>query len=105
LATTALFLEYEDVLKRPEQRLASGLDVGAIDEFLAEFAAVCEPVEIHFLWRPQTRDAGDEFVLEAAVNGQAEALLTYNMRDLAAPATRFGIAVLPPAELLKRMRA
>ena len=105
LVTTALFLEYEDVLKRPEQMLATGLDAGAVDEFLAEFAMLCEPVEIHFLWRPQSRDPADEFVLEAAVNGQADALVTYNARDFIALAARFGIPVLSPAELLTRMRS
>jgi hypothetical protein len=38
-------LEYEEVLKRPEQRLAHGLALDAIDEFLAELAALVEPVE------------------------------------------------------------
>jgi hypothetical protein len=42
-----LFLEYEDVLKRPEQRVVHGLSPAAIDEFLAELAALAEPVDIH----------------------------------------------------------
>src|ERR1700681_1394916 len=56
LATPPLFLEYEDVLKRPEHRLAHGLAPEAIKEFLAELAALIEPVEVHFQWRPQSRD-------------------------------------------------
>src|SRR5713226_213821 len=56
LATPPLFLEYEDVLKRSEQRLAHGLTLEMVDEFLAEFAALVEPVEVRFLWRPQVRD-------------------------------------------------
>lgn len=35
LAAPALFLEYEDVLKRAEQRLATGLSIQQVDEFLA----------------------------------------------------------------------
>jgi hypothetical protein len=46
-------LEYEDVLKRPEHRLVHGLSLGALDEFLEELAALIEPVEVHFQWRPQ----------------------------------------------------
>jgi putative PIN family toxin of toxin-antitoxin system len=57
LATPPVFLEYEDVLKRPEHRLAHGLTSEAIDEFLAELAALTEPVKVHFQWRPQTRDS------------------------------------------------
>jgi len=104
LATPPLFLEYEDVLKRPEQRLAHGLAPDAIDEFLAELAALVEPVEVHFLWRPQVRDPNDEMVLEAAINGQADALITYNVTDFALAGERFAIPILRPADLLKKVR-
>jgi putative PIN family toxin of toxin-antitoxin system len=103
-ATPPLFLEYEDVLKRPEQRLVHGLEPRDIDEFLGEFAALVEPVEVHFLWRPQTRDANDEMVLEAAINGRADALVTYNIADFTSAGERFGIPILAPAELLKKVK-
>jgi len=104
LATPPLFLEYEDVLKRPEQRLAHGLALDAIDEFLAELAALVEPVEVHFLWRPQVRDPKDEMVLEAAINGQADALIAYNVRDFTLAGERFAIPILRPADLLRKVR-
>src|SRR5271165_6836836 len=104
LATPPLFLEYEDVLKRPEQRLAHGLAPDQIDDFLAELAALIEPVEVHFQWRPQTRDPSDEMVLEAAINGRADALVTYNVRDFALAGERFGIPVLDPVQLLKKVK-
>lgn len=104
LATPPLFLEYEDVLKRPEHQLAHGLDSSQVDEFLAEFAALVEPVEVHFFWRPQGRDPNDEMVLEAAINGQADALVTYNVRDFEVMAKRFEIPVIQPAELLRKVR-
>lgn len=104
LATPPLFLEYEDVLKRPEHRLVHGLTIDAVDEFLAEVAALIEPVEVHFQWRPQSRDPNDEMVLEAAINGRADALVTYNIADFARPAERFKISVLRPADLLKKVR-
>jgi len=105
LATPPLFLEYEEVLKRPEQRLAHGLTLAAIEELLAELAALVEPVEVHFLWRPQVRDPKDEMVLEAAINGRADVLVTYNVADFAAAGERFGMEILRPAELLKRVRS
>ena len=104
LATPPLFLEYEDVLKRPEHRLAHGLSPEAIEEFLAELAALIEPVEVHFQWRPQTRDPNDEMVLEAAINGRADALVTHNVADFAGPAERFRISVLRPGDLLKKVK-
>jgi len=103
LATPPLFLEYEDVLKRPEQQLAHGLGPSEVDEFLAELAALVEPVEVHFLWRPQGRDPNDEMVLEAAINGRADALVTYNVKDFEVMAKRFKIPVMQPAELLRKV--
>ena len=103
LATPPLFLEYEDVLKRPEHRLVHGLALETIDEFLAEFAALIEPVEVHFQWRPQSRDPNDEMVLEAAINGGAGALVTYNVADFVGVVERFKI-MLRPADLLRRMK-
>ena len=79
LLTPALLLQYEDVLKRPEQLRASRLTPEQVNEILAALASAAEPVTIHYTWRPQLRDAGDELVLEAAVNGRADALVTYNV--------------------------
>jgi predicted nucleic acid-binding protein len=53
LVTTALFLEYEDVLSRPEQRLATGMAKEDVSGFLAALASAAEPVNVHFMWRPQ----------------------------------------------------
>lgn len=104
LATPALFLEYEDVLKRPEQRAVSGLTLVQVDAALATLASAIEPVEVRFAWRPQLADAGDEMVLDAAVNGRADALVTYNVDDFARAAPRFGLIVVRPGTLLERMR-
>ena len=105
LATPPLFLEYEDALKRPEHQLVHGLTPEAVDQFLAELAALLEPVEVHFQWRPQSRDPNDEMVLEAAINGQADALVTYNTKDFAEAGERFRISVLRPGDLLKKVKA
>jgi putative PIN family toxin of toxin-antitoxin system len=104
LATPALFLEYEEVLKRAEQKAAHGLDDGRIEDFLSAFASVVEPVDVHFAWRPQLRDPADEMILEAAINGRADAIVTFNVRDFAASVAHFGLAVLSPSQTLGRMR-
>jgi len=104
LATPPLFLEYEEVLKRPEQRLAHGLTPELVDEFLAELAALIEPVESHFQWRPQVQDPNDEMVFEAAINGHADALVTYNVADFRLAGERFNIPIMRPADLLKKVK-
>ena len=75
-----------------------------MNEVLAALASAAEPVTIHYTWRPQLRDAGDELVLEAAVNGRADALATYNVRHFAEAATRFGLRLARPVEVLKEIR-
>jgi predicted nucleic acid-binding protein len=100
LATPTLFLEYEDVLKRADQRAASGLTLDDVDRFLGALAVAIEPVEVHIRWRPQLRDPGDEMVLEAAINGGADALVTHNVKDFRDAAPRFGLRVARPAVLL-----
>jgi predicted nucleic acid-binding protein len=67
-------LEYQATCRLAEHRLASSLSEKEIDVFLNTLISLCEPVDIHFLWRPQLRDPGDEMVLETAVNGRANAI-------------------------------
>lgn len=102
LSSTALFLEYEEVLKRAEHRIRNGLSIDDVDQALRGIAAIIEPVEVRFLWRPQTRDPNDEMVLEAAVNGRADRLVTFNEKDFAAAAT-FGLKVVTPQKFLKEI--
>jgi predicted nucleic acid-binding protein len=104
LVNVALALEYEAICRLAEHRLASGLDLREVDVFVEAVLAMAEPIESHFIWRPQLRDPGDELVLEAAVNGQAAAIVTFNRRDFGAAPARFGIAVLTPAEAIRRLR-
>jgi putative PIN family toxin of toxin-antitoxin system len=104
LVTVALALEYEAVCRQAEHRLASGLSEGEVDVFLTAVVALAEAVETYFLWRPQLRDAGDEMVLEAAVNGRADALVTFNVRDFGDVPAQFGIEVLLPREAIRRIK-
>lgn len=105
VATAPLCLEYEAVCTRPEHVEAAGFGAGHLVVFLDALMALVEPVEAWFLWWPQLRDPGDELVLEAAVNGQADAVVTFNRRDFLPGASRFGVEVLLPAEAVWRMRA
>lgn len=104
LATVALALEYEAICSLPTHRLAAQLTPAEVELFIDAVIALAEPIETHFLWRPQLRDPADELVLEAAINGRAEALVTFNVRDFGAAPGRFGIEMLLPAQALQRIR-
>jgi predicted nucleic acid-binding protein len=103
LLSVPLALEYEAVCQKAEQRLAAGLSEREVDIFVSAVIAMAEPVASHFLWRPQLHDPNDEMVLEAAVNGRAEALVTFNVRDYGDAPSRFGVDLLLPREALGRI--
>jgi predicted nucleic acid-binding protein len=105
IANVALALEYQAVCELAEHRLAAGLDLAEVGIFIDAVLAMAEPVESHFLWRPQLRDPSDEFVLEAAVNGHAAAIVTFHLRDFGAVPARFGIELLNPGEVVRRIEA
>jgi predicted nucleic acid-binding protein len=65
---------------------------------------VIEPVEVHYQWRPQVSDPDDDMVLETAVNGRADAIVTFNRDDFGAAPARFGLELLRPGEALRRIR-
>ena len=68
-----------------------------VDAFMRNsFAAVIEPVRFSFLWRPLVKDAKDEMVLATAVYGQADALITRDITELAPNLARFGIRAMAP---------
>ena len=104
LLSVPLAVEYEATCSEAEHRLAAGLSEREVEIFLDAVMAMAEPVKTHFLWRPQLRDPGDEMVLETAVNGRADGLVTFNVRDFGTVPARFGIELMIPREVLGRMR-
>lgn len=103
LASVPLMIEYQAVMTRPEHLQASRLSAEDVEALLDAVAVVAEPVRLAFLWRPALRDADDDMVLEAAVNGGADAIVTFNLRDFGKVAGRFGVEVLSPGEALRRL--
>jgi predicted nucleic acid-binding protein len=104
LVSVPLFMEYEATLKRKDIRKMHDLSCCDVDIWLKVWAEVCEPVPLHFLWRPQLRDPADEMMLETAINGGAQAIVTFNVADFRKACPRFGIDLWAPGTLLGRLR-
>ncbi len=102
-SSTTLFLEYEDVLKRPRHRQASGLTLEQLDIILSALAQKLTPVPIRYRWRPVLPDPKDDMVLEAALNGRAETIITFNLKDFK-QAGSFGIEILQPGQFVQRLK-
>ena len=103
LLSTALMLEYEAVVTRSETLRRSGLSNTDVIAVLDELARLCTPVAFDYRWRPVAADRDDDFVIETAINGAADVIVSFNARDMEHGAARFGIAVERPALVLRRM--
>lgn len=103
LISVPLLLEYEAVLTRPEHMRERGLTFEEADAILDGLALVMEHVDIHYLWRPFLRDPDDDAVLETAVNGRAQTIVIFNVRDYAAVPDSFGIEVIRPSDCVRRV--
>jgi predicted nucleic acid-binding protein len=104
LANVALALEYEATCRRLEHVAAAGLTPSEVGIFVDAVIAMVVPVESYFVWRPMLRDPADEMVLEAAANGRAIAIVTFNRRDFGVVPLQFGIEVITPAVALRRLK-
>jgi putative PIN family toxin of toxin-antitoxin system len=103
LLSVPLMLEYEAVLTRPEQLSASGLNGKEVERILDDLASAARPVRLAFGWRPQLSDPNDDMVLETAVNGNADVIVTFNQRDFEG-ITSFECAVVLPGTALQQVR-
>ena len=104
LLSVPLMFEYEAVLCRPEHLGASGATAEDVHAVLDGLAAVGKPVKLAFRWRPVLPDPDDDMVLETAINGQAQGIVTFNERDFKAITPEFGCSVMRPGEFLALIR-
>jgi putative PIN family toxin of toxin-antitoxin system len=105
LLSVQLMLEYESVLTRPIHLAACGLSASDVERILDDVAAVARPVRLAFRWRPRLSDPDDDMVLETAINGRADAIVTFNRRDFVSGTIGFRCAVISPAAALEKIRS
>ena len=92
-----LVLEYESVAKR--ERWKNKPTWMSIADIIDYMCLVGHKHKIHYLWRPREKDPKDDMVLEVAVAGQCEIIVTYNKRDFS-DAAKHGLKLMTPKEFL-----
>ena len=102
LISNALFQEYEDVISRDRIKNATPLSEKEVRELLNAFYSVCKWVPIYFLWRPNLKDENDNFLIELALAGNSNVIVTNNIKDLEGAELTFeGLSILKPEELIR----
>jgi putative PIN family toxin of toxin-antitoxin system len=99
-----LVCEYRDVALRPEHLDASGRSPSEVEEIIEALEAVATPVFVSVQYRPLSADADDDMVLDVAINGGADVVVTNNLRDFLPALDGFGIEVATPSGFLTMMR-
>ena len=102
LISNTLFSEYEDVTGRKEILNLCPLNALEIREFLNSLYSVCQWVPVYFLWRPNLKDEGDNFLIELALAGNAGIIVTNNVNDLCGAELKFPeLRILTPEQILR----
>lgn len=100
--STALCLEYDDVLHRPG--LISNYTSQQIDTFIDSICSLADEAYIYFKWRPYLLDPKDDLVLECALAAGATHIVTHNVYDFAG-ADSLGISIVTPGQFLRMFPA
>ena len=82
LISTSLFLEYEAVTQRADVMRNCHFNADQAEQFLNALFSVCVWVDIYYAWRPNLKDEGDNFLIELAIAGNAQAIISKNVKDL-----------------------
>ena len=102
LISNPLFQEYEDVSSRKRIRETCPLGAREIRDLLNAFYSVCSWVPIYYLWRPNLKDEDDNFLIELALAGNSQTIVTNNVKDLEAAELRFeDLRILTPQQILR----
>lgn len=101
--TVALYMEWQDVLTRPEH-MPAGVDAQQVQGFLRYLTSLAHLQDVHFLWRPFLRDPDDDMVLECAVAASASIIVTHNVKDFKRTAS-LGVQAMPPNDFLDLIRS
>ena len=99
---TALFQEYEAVLGRNALMRNSPLSTADRRSLFEALLSVADWVKVYYSWRPNLPDEGDNHLIELAVAGGAEGIVTNNTDDLKNGELLFpSVSILTPVQFLE----
>lgn len=96
--SNALAYEYEDVLYRK----LSDARWHRLQPVLGTLLSHARFTTIYYSWRPTSPDAGDDLVIDCAMNAGA-IVVTYNIRDFQTAKESLGVQVMTPTQLVIKL--
>lgn len=96
--STAIAYEYEDVLSRK----LSEARWSKLQPVLGQLLGVAQYTNIYFSWRPTSPDAGDDLVIDCAMNAGA-IVVTSNIRDFRSAKESLGLQVMTPVQFVNTL--
>lgn len=81
LMSNALYLEYEEIMNRQHLFQSSPANEHEREALFNALLKRCDWINIYYRWRPNLRDEADNHLIELAVAGNAQYLVTGNTRD------------------------
>ena len=102
LMGSALLNEFEAVLSRQDLFRGCALSAREREALLDAFLNRCRWTRIYYLWRPNLPDEADNHVIELAIAGAADAVITRNTRDFTGAELRFPtLRIVRPEHFIK----
>jgi putative PIN family toxin of toxin-antitoxin system len=99
----ALWLEYEDLLGR-DSAWTDATTHAERKNMLRALASAGRWVTVYYGWRPNLPDEGDNHLIELAVAGNADAIVSFNKKDLLRGQLLLpDLRILTPAEFLEML--
>ncbi|MGB3515535.1 MAG: PIN domain-containing protein [Elainellaceae cyanobacterium] len=96
--SNALAYEYEDVLSRK----LSQVRWQELKPVVGTLLSRSQFTTIYYSWRPTSPDAGDDLVIDCAMNANAM-VTTSNLRDFRNARESLGLQVMTPTELVTKL--
>lgn len=100
-ATPALWAEYEEQLSSTRFRTLTPLSPQQVDDVLDYLASIVRPVRNDFVWRGILLDEEDAIAAESAFNGNADALITFNVDHFRTIRNQVPFQIQSPGDFLK----
>jgi putative PIN family toxin of toxin-antitoxin system len=102
LLGAALLSEYEAAFGRERLFETCPLTARERAEVLDAFLSCCRWTRVYYTWRPNVPDESDNHLVELAIAGGAEALVTKDVNDFQAMELRFpGLRIAVPGDFVK----